>query len=248
MEHQHETKLIRAGIDFGTTETAVAYGFHRTFEHEPTKFAVGEFPISRVNNVRFVRHDQVKSQIAWHLDRNCYVCGDDVDQSIEDGEIAETDRITMPKLGLCRSSETQTVRRTLDSQLGRLPDVEVDGKKRRPTIRDIITIYLRFLWRFALEKIGDHYSKDTFNTAVVECVICVPALWDPDMNHEMITAAEDAGIPNPTLTSEPEAAAAFIVQEQFEETALGLGIALKDLPTEVSKRLCCISHIADFHS
>ena len=50
----------------------------------------------------------------------------------------------------------------------------------------------------------------------MECAIGVPAVWDVEAHQRTISAAEQAGIPNPDLVQEPEAAAALTMQYQQE--------------------------------
>lgn len=47
----------------------------------------------------------------------------------------------------------------------------------------------------------------------VECVLCVLALWTPEVNQTMVFVAEEAGLPHCILVSEPEAAAALMKHE-----------------------------------
>lgn len=207
---EFRTKL-RIGIDFGTSFSAVAYTYNEWSVKQRISVATPE-PISMLQTVRFNGADQVRTQIAWHKGRQEYSWGWQLDKDITNGEIMECDRITMLKLGLDSSIATEEIRKAQQEQLLRIPS--------QPRIQDLIGIYLQELYLYAKAKILDRWGTGTtyniFDGALVECIICVPALWTPEMNEVMIEAAITAGIPNPDLVSEPEAAAALIIQDQSE--------------------------------
>ena len=209
---EFRTKL-RIGIDFGTSFSAVAYTYNEwTAGQNVTVHTPEERLLSKLQTVRFNGADQVRTQIGWPKGRREYSWGWQLDKDILNEEIMEDDRITMLKLGLDTSVVTEQIRKRQQEQLLRIPS--------QPTIQDLIGIYLQKLYLYAKARILDRWGTGTtyniFDGALVECIICVPALWTPEMNEVMIEAAITAGIPNPDLVSEPEAAAALIIQDQSE--------------------------------
>lgn len=159
----------------------------------------------------------MKTQIAWHNDRQEYSWGLQVDKDILNEEIMERDRIIMLKFGLDGTPATEEIRNTQLKQLQRIPS--------KPSIQDLIRVYLQELYLYAkgkiLDSLGQGNNYNIFDGPLVESIICVPALWTPEMNSTMIDAALFAGIPNPDLVSEPEAAAALVIQD-YEECHLGV--------------------------
>ena len=206
---EFRTKL-RIGIDFGTSFSAVAYDYN---EISAQQSATPErSSVLSLQTVRFNTHDQVPTQVAWNPTRQEFSWGWQVDKEILNEDIMECDRIILLKLGLDKTSTTEQIRKIQQEQLLRIPS--------RPRIEDLIGIYLQKLYLHAkttiLNRWGSGENSNFFDGALVECNICVPALWTPEMNEVMIKAAVTAGIPNPDLVSEPEAAAAMIIQDQKE--------------------------------
>ena len=209
---EFKPKLL-IGIDFGTTFSRVAYTYQEwAAEQKNPSPTLERSLISSLQTVPFNGADQVRTQIAWHDRRQDYSWGHQVDKDIMNEEIMECDRITMLKLGLVTNAATEQIRKAQKEQLLRIPS--------KPSIQDLISIYFQKLYLYAKAKILDRWGKgaviNIFDGALVECIICVPALWTPEMNEVMIEAAMAAGIPNPDLVSEPEAAAALIIQDQIE--------------------------------
>ncbi len=202
---------LRIAVDFGTTFSAVCYTFHTGGDSHA---AVGQYAISKLNRIMFDNSEyQEKTQIAWNPERYDYVWGEEVDEGIRTGVILEKDRIRMLKIGLLNIPETEPIRTEHAEQLQRIP-----LGPSRPTIEDLIRIYLERLYLSAKEKICNRWGKDIFENSQVECLVCVPALWTPEVSEIMISAAEQAGLPNPDLVSEPEAAAAFMMQELHDQS------------------------------
>ncbi len=212
------------GLDFGTSYSSIAYALHEwNPRQQPSVTAFNE------TNIQSVQFDfvasQVKTQIAWHAANRVFIWGDEVDVRIRDKEIPENDRIVMMKLGLEKSAATEKIRAKQAEQLSRIPPACWGGKgePRHPVIEDVISIYLGLLMNYAKYKIiksfGVLAKGDIFDITDVQCAICVPALWTPEMNQIMVTAAEKAGLPNPDIVSESEAAASFIMHEQQKQAA-----------------------------
>lgn len=206
--------VLKIGIDFGTTYSAVAHALRYPNDASIDKIP-GCLPLISLRNVLFDGASQVRTQLAWHPGDQEWLWGNEVDEPIQDKDVLESGRITMIKLGLDMSDEMSDVRTRISNQLADLP-----ADCNQPSVQDLITIYLNRLFSYAKTKIAQAYQRpglfDVFETAYVECAICVPALWTQPMVQLMISAAENAGIPNPIPISEPEAAATFIRQEEME--------------------------------
>ena len=208
--------ILKIGIDFGTTNSAVAHALLNRDEANSDSIS-RRLPIERLRNVLFDGEKEVKSQLAWDSDDKCWIWGNEVDRSIHNGDIPESSRITMIKLGLDNTERTRYIREQLMQKLNDLPT-----ECHQPSIEDLISIYLERLFKYAKDKIISSRRKrglyDVFEVAKVECAICVPAIYFKlGVNQSMISAAERAGIPNPTLISEPDAAAHFMMQTELEE-------------------------------
>lgn len=225
------TRKLIIGIDFGTTYSAVGYALHEwNSSQQPSTTTLNG------TNIQSVQFDfvesQVKTQIAWHAADQDYVWGDDVDIRIRDREIPQEDRIVMLKLGLDKSIATRDIRAKQADQLSRIPPTywESNGDRRQPMIEDLISLYIGLLYNYAKNKIIKNYGVlaegNIFDMTDVQCAICVPALWTPETNQIMVTAAERAGIPNPDIVSESEASAAFIMYEQQQLAAASIRRAL----------------------
>ena len=233
------------GIDFGTTYSAVSYALHEcTIDQDKSTVALNN---TTIRPVQFgFRESQEKTQIAWHAAKQNYVWGNDVDLRVRNKEISGNDRIVMLKLGLDKSDATIEIRARQAEQLSRIPPAHwgEDSNRRQPRIEDLISIYLRRLFEHAKNKIMKSYGAliggNIFDITNIQCAICVPAMWTPEMDQVMVTAAEQAGIPNPDLVSESEAAAAFIMSEQQRnaptplESALGMSRSIKPHVSQTS--------------
>ena len=213
------------GIDFGTTFSAVAYALHERNSNQ--QLSTATLNETRIHSVQFdFVESQVKTQLAWHEADQDYVWGDDVDARIRDKEISEDDRIVMLKLGLDETDATSDIRAKQAKQLSRIPPAYwgENSDLRQPVIADLISVYLERLYTYAKTKIIRHFGilagGNIFDVTDVQCAICVPAIWTPEMNQVMVTAAEQAGIPNPSIVSESEAAAALIMLEHQQQAAV----------------------------
>ena len=231
MDEANNPQIIRKlilGIDYGTTYAAVSFALQEwSSSQQPSTTALNDI---KLEPVRFGQsgfsENQVKTQIAWHSEFQDFVWGESVDSHISDGEIPEEDRIVLLKLGLEKSPATEDIRAKHTAQLSRIPpgSWRTDNEPRTPLIEDLISIFLARLYGFAKDEIvktyGTSASEEIYSTSDVQCVLCVPAMWTPEINQTMVTAAEIAGLPNPDIVSESEAAAAFYLREKEQEEAL----------------------------
>ena len=224
----HSHKLI-IGYDFGTAFSSVSHALasvnNGRLESDASRVSSTRTPVSvEFNDSR----KQISSELAWHSTESRWVWGDDVDEYVYLGEIAETDRIQLLKLCIEASELTQPIKEKVEEVISRLPQNAREHLMTRdsPTPRDLIAIYLKFLWKETKEQIKGVYLKtnkqDIFDECSIESWISVPVLWSAQSNHVMVTAAEWAGLPNVRLVHEPEAAASFCLIEQSER-ALDIG-------------------------
>ena len=221
-----ERKALKICIDFGTTYSAVSYAHYDLAgdSGELPRLAVGEFHLSRLQYVHFTSQSQVRTQLAWY--KNDWIWGDEVDAAIRrDPGFGEKNRITLLKLGLLENEQTETIRSKHMTQLQALKvSMAKSGKETESlTTFDLVREYLRRLYAYAKKKIHKRYGElgieDVFDKFNISCAICVPALWDDheEIKDGMIRAVGEAGLPNPDLISEPEAAAAFVIQQEWEQ-------------------------------
>ena len=136
-----------------------------------------------------------------------------------DANLNQDRRIARSKLILAESEQTAVVRIELSHILGRL--------KRRKIIKydfDVISDFLVEVFKHTKRQLELHYN---FNgSCAVEFVLCVPAIWTQKASRIMQTAMETAirssrfgllengGVNNLFIVSEPEAASAYVLEEE----------------------------------
>jgi len=132
----------------------------------------------------------------------------------------------MIKLGIEDSAHTANSKKRILQQIADLPTEA--GKK--PSLEGLIVIFLERFWKHAKEKLTDRVSahlnivvdkKKGLECVVdLECVFCVPAMWNVETRQRMCNAASEAGLPEFELTTEPEAAGIYLIHEKmFQDTA-----------------------------
>ena len=207
-------KLIMIAIDFGTTFSAASYVVLDAEERSEIK--LGESMKDKIHDVWFPETPdgtQVRTQLAWNPYAQDFLWGNEVDDTLDEGEIDQSDIIELLKLGLDdRGKKTEPFKLALHRQLQSLKsqrgNVDDDGR-----IVDLVSIYLRKLKAHILDKIGTRQGNEFVARARIEYIMTVPALWNLGQLDTMVKAAEDAGISSPTLVSEPEAAAISCLHE-----------------------------------
>ena len=218
MAGQSRNQLLIISVDFGTTYCAVAHALLHP-DQRTTGTRLGLFPTDYLHSIQFQsdtgNSEQVKTQLAWCERKQDFLWGGEVDRAIYEAEILESSRITLLKLALDESDEkTQGIRDDLGSQLERL--IPLCGKR---SILDLIGIYLEKLYTYSFAAIREARGKDALQDTEVQCLMCVPALWDYEEREKMVKVATKAGsrlgLPQPKLVSEAEAAVMFYMQERF---------------------------------
>ena len=225
MALKFERPLLIISVDFGTTYCAVAHALLHP-DQRTTDTRLGLFPTDYLHSIHFQsdtsNNEQVKTQLAWCERKQDFLWGGEVDRAIYEEDILESSRITLLKLALDETDEkTQGIRDDLGLQLEGL--IPLCGK--RSTL-DLIEIYLEKLYTHSLAAIREARGRDILQDTDIQCLMCVPALWDYEEREKMVEVATKAGsrlrLPQPKLVSEAEAAVMFYMQEQFSRQPVHL--------------------------
>lgn len=88
-------------------------------------------------------------------------------------------------------------------------------KNLRKTAVEVISDYLRFLWKHILERLRIRLTAPALDNMALKIVLTVPAIWDHNAQQQMLSAATTAGMldyrscgqTEITLLAEPAAAA-----------------------------------------
>ena len=214
MAEQSMKKLLIISVDFGTTYCAVAHALLYP-DQRMTGTRLGLFPTDWLHWIHFQpefgNSNQVKTQLAWSERRQDFLWGGEVDCAIYEADILESSRITLLKLAIDETDEkTQGIRDDLALQLeGLIPQC---GQR---SILELIGIYLEKLYTYSLAAIREARDRDSLQDTEIQCLMCVPALWDYEEREKMVEVATKAGLPQPKLVSEAEAAVMIDMRERF---------------------------------
>jgi hypothetical protein len=78
----------------------------------------------------------------------------------------------------------------------------------------VVADYLAQVYKHTKDELIKRYGDLFMRTTDIQCVLTVPAIWSDAAKNATLTAARSAGMgPNLTLTSEPEAAAVYTLQD-----------------------------------
>lgn len=139
----------------------------------------------------------------------------------------------MLKLAFDDSQNNLEVVRRHQNQLTRLPQEAKETLGEKPQIRDLVVLFLKWLWSNVATVLRAHYFGlyfHLFGTGIgeeklrekIKCTFALPARWGPSIMSRMASAVDEAGIPNVEYVSEPEAAAAYIIREnRLQATSQG---------------------------
>lgn len=209
---QNESGIVRliVAIDFGTAYSSVVY-YHYRPDQVPN-FTPGTLILSHLKDVYFEDSNQAKTELAWNPSISDWVWGNDMDHSVNNRQVKDSDRFRLLKLGL-EGLDYTTVHRKLSKQISQLPP-----ESHVSSVYDLVVIYLRRLYEAARvnieAQVGKVGHRSIFDIADVECVLSVPAMWDMQMNSKMVQAAAEAGMPHAWVVTEPEAAAIYMLHEE----------------------------------
>lgn len=196
-------KIVIA-IDYGTTFSAVAYCLlpadtrPRVIEDWPGRSSAGRRRVEETPTIIMYYKDSSGRQYKLGYEVN------NVLKSPRRPRSQITQPISFAKLLLDETYRSQDYKDTVRTALHTLNLEEV-------TIHEDI---LRGLYQHAKTRIDVQNPRQMTSQSTFECAICVPAVWSPAANRTVMEAAQRAGLPNPYLVSEPEAAAAFVIMER----------------------------------
>ena len=205
--------VFKIGIDFGTTYFAMAF-----FKLDRIENSVNVLPSMMTGNdiekVSFFGKDSVRAQLAWDPQGRDWLWGPEVDSRIQMGEIKESDRLDMFKMGIDGSAHTAGPRKRLLEKIATLPPECTD---RSPEA--LSTLFIRKAYEYGVQKIISSLTmprpKEYFSQVDVECAFCVPIMWKPQIIHKLVSITNNAGLPNVEIVSEPEAAAMTMIHKEL---------------------------------
>ncbi|KAF7551172.1 hypothetical protein G7Z17_g5193 [Cylindrodendrum hubeiense] len=193
-DFEEDDGLLIIGIDFGTTYSGVAWATKTDFQSEQIN-VITSWPGSgreegKAPTELYYEHDQ----IMWG-----YNMDSDVDPIRWFKLLLLKDEDISPEL---KSSEFLLRARKM-------------MKENRKTAIDLISDYLRMLWKHILDTIARDRGEDVLDALQLHVVITIPAIWKGYTRQHMQEAAKRsgildsrrAGLTNLTFAPEPEAAA-----------------------------------------
>lgn len=213
-----EARLI-VGVDYGTTFTGVAYGHTGSKTIESIQ-VINSWPgQGNANEVK------TPSQIA-------YGSGDDFPHGFRWGSDIPVDknliRIVWVKL-LLNSPSTSNNGANMDADptFANKPTLKPpSGYMTLPPGKmaiDVVADYLSGVYVHTLERLYQHYGKESVDVTPIEFVLTVPAIWSDKARNLTKEAAKRAGFGSRkddriNLVSEPEAAAIYTIKSTFDST------------------------------
>ncbi|KPM39250.1 hypothetical protein AK830_g7310 [Neonectria ditissima] len=194
---------IMVGIDFGTTHSGVSWAIN---EGNKKIRLITDWPNlgDSISN-----QDKVPSVISY---RNGRVANWGYEVSTKEESFKWVKLLLEPE-----SKYTKTVQEVRDSNSLL--------QKLNKTAEEVISDYLRVIWRYTKEdirkRVGDDDWEDTYT---VHVVLTVPAMWSHAARDKTLKAARDANMPRSIrLVTEPEAAALATLRDKADENALSRG-------------------------
>ncbi|KAM0420288.1 hypothetical protein ACHAPT_011949 [Fusarium lateritium] len=201
--------VLAVGIDFGTTNSGVAWATVADFERHNVKH-ISKWPgLGREEGKAPTEiHYNDDGQAMWGYD----IPGD-------------VSRLQWFKLLLLKPEDLSPQMRT-SPFLQRARDL-VRNSKKDPI--DIVADYLRLLWNHAEEKIKQEIGNAEFNAMTLHVVVTVPAIWKGYAQQSTEKAVRQAGIlkrrmAGPTrlsVVTEPEAAALSTILDRYDSVKAG---------------------------
>ncbi|KAK8104361.1 uncharacterized protein PG998_011394 [Apiospora kogelbergensis] len=214
---KHGTKVVKAGralviaIDFGTTNSGVAYGFTGD-SHRPGQVKIGivrQWPstVPRNRDLQKVPtrlHYAADGKITWG-----YEIQDNIN-TLQWFKLLLMDKATIPGY-LSDSTHLHEAQQMLNHM----------GKDATTVTAD----YLKLLWNHAITEIKREKGAGLVESTPFHVILTVPAVWPETARNRMRQAAERAGILDNRLVgatslkfiSEPEAAAISILYSDFDD-------------------------------
>ncbi|KAL6400259.1 hypothetical protein AUP68_15955 [Ilyonectria robusta] len=186
--------LLIIGIDFGTTYSGVAWATKVDFESEQIN-VITTWP----GNGR----EEGKAPTELYYEHDQIMWGYEMDSDV--------DPIRWFKLLLLKEEDISPELRSSEFLLRARKMMKENGK----TAMDLISDYLRMLWKHIMDTISRDRGPNVLDALQLHVVITVPAIWKDYARQQMQEAAKKSGIldrrragpTNLTFAPEPEAAA-----------------------------------------
>ncbi|KAM6527538.1 hypothetical protein FSOLCH5_003604 [Fusarium solani] len=201
--------VLAVGIDFGTTNSGVAWATAADFKRHNIKF-ISRWP-------GFGREEgKVPTEIYYDDDGEA-MWGYDIP-----GDVT---RLQWFKLLLLKPEDLSPEMRA-SRFLQRARDV---ARKFGKSPVDIVADYLRLLWNHAEEKIKQEIGRSMFNALTLHIVVTVPAIWKGYAQQSTEQAVRKAGLLGSrmagetqlSVVTEPEAAALSTILDRYDSVKAG---------------------------
>ena len=208
----HTVDGVLVGIDFGTSFSSVAYA------REPKR--AGDRP-PRMTSCLFGASEntaQVPSQMAFDNTAQSWAFGYEVDEALRYGGVDRDNIFAMLKLAFDTSPSNSEIASRHARQIDALPQEAKEKLGRISDMRELVLLFLQWLWGQAMGAIkGVYQDLHGLNDIhqKVKCRFALPAHWGPSLVGQLANVVRDAGIENVEYVSEPEAAAGFIIRENW---------------------------------
>jgi molecular chaperone DnaK (HSP70) len=210
-------KRIIIAIDYGTTFSAVAYYVCDDDDFEGSKKAglnsiqpiiIRDYPgmVSRNS------HESEVPTVSIYPNRGTsrYEWGNGVYSAFHNPNRQfplDTPKLELVKLLLSEKEEAKKEHALLEQKL----------KKCGVTIVKVISDFLWELWKNAVDRIKLNEGQARFESSSKDLIISVPPSWSANAVRIMQKAAEQAGLPEPEIVAEQEAAALMVLSERSRD-------------------------------
>ncbi|KAI9876409.1 MAG: hypothetical protein M1830_006590 [Pleopsidium flavum] len=213
-----KTLILWLGLDFGTTTSSISWTLRNKYDSEPGDLTTEFETIQRIDEWPDGDHTVVPTVSYYDVDRNEFHWGHQVQRGIDHLTI-DFDALVIrsAKLSLHEAKETLSIRQRLIRAAQAL-DTEVD---------DFTIDYLQAAREWAEREGGPlqkSLGRETYAACELRYVLGVPAAWSDAEIRRFVEIARSAGICDPYLVSEPEAAA-IVALCRNHSLSLGIGDA-----------------------
>lgn len=208
--------ILWLGLDFGTTTSSISWTMRAKTCFEPRDLTTEFGTIKRIDEWPDGDHLVVPTVSYYDVDSDEHHWGHQVQRGIDNLTI-DVDALVIrsAKFGLHEAPETLSIRERL-ARAAQMLGVEVD---------DFNKDYLQAISRWA-EREGGPLQKSLGKAIYAACelryVLGVPPAWSDIEIQRFAQIASSAGIRDPSLVSEPEAAAIVALGQN---SALGLNVS-----------------------
>lgn len=187
----YSTSLLVA-TDFGTTFATTSYCLIRDRQI-----------ISGPTRISFDGADDPQTPVIFTKSTHKWLWGHVVDSKLYSGDLEASEVIRYLKLSLSDDPTAQGLRHRINTELQRLgTDTEKLMELYFREMRDIVNRKLQFAPNKAIQQLPQ------------EWLISVPQMWTPKQTRKMMAAAQNAGLPQCSLVSEPQCVAACLLEPE----------------------------------